>query len=136
VTKYRGYPRSRSVKNLESIKYLVTHRGSGTGPVVEKSTNTGSRPKKQAQTVTAQFQTSLHTLMIALNEAHPFFIRCIKSNAEKVPGKFDDTIIQRQLRYTGMLETVRIRRAGYNVRLTFEDFKHHYRILLPNGLHR
>lgn len=33
-----------------------------------------------------------------------------------------------------MLETVRIRRAGYNVRLTYEEFIQHYRILLPKGL--
>lgn len=39
-----------------------------------------------------------------------------------------------QLRYTGMLETVRIRRAGYNVRLTYEEFIQMYRILLPKGL--
>lgn len=39
-----------------------------------------------------------------------------------------------QLRYTGMLETVRIRRAGYNVRLTYEEFIQLYRILLPKGL--
>lgn len=41
---------------------------------------------------------------------------------------------QFQLRYTGMLETVRIRRAGYNVRLTYEEFIQLYRILLPKGL--
>lgn len=39
-----------------------------------------------------------------------------------------------QLRYTGMLETVRIRRAGYNVRLSYEEFIQLYRILLPKGL--
>lgn len=33
-----------------------------------------------------------------------------------------------------MLETVRIRRAGYNVRLTYEEFIQLYRILLPKGL--
>lgn len=32
-----------------------------------------------------------------------------------------------------MLETVRIRQAGYNVRLTYEEFAQLYRILLPNG---
>lgn len=42
--------------------------------------------------------------------------------------------IMLQLRYTGMLETVRIRRAGYNVRLTYEEFIQLYRILLPKGL--
>lgn len=33
-----------------------------------------------------------------------------------------------------MLETVRIRRAGYNVRLSYEEFIQLYRILLPKGL--
>lgn len=42
--------------------------------------------------------------------------------------------MQRQLRYTGMLETVRIRQAGYNVRLTYDEFIQLYRILLPRGL--
>ena len=52
------------------------------------------------------------------------------------PNQFDEEIVLRQLRYTGMLETVRIRQAGFNVRLTFEEFIHHYRILLPRGLLR
>ena len=34
-----------------------------------------------------------------------------------------------QLKYSGMMETVRIRRAGYPVRRTFEDFLHRYHIL-------
>lgn len=38
----------------------------------------------------------------------------------QIPNHFDDNIILRQLRYTGMLETVRIRRAGYSVRIEYE----------------
>lgn len=49
---------------------------------------------------------------------------------------FDNDTVQRQLRYTGMLETVRIRQAGYNVRLNYEEFVQIYRILLPKGLNR
>lgn len=48
--------------------------------------------------------------------------------------KCESSLFPRQLRYTGMLETVRIRRAGYNVRLTYEEFIQLYRILLPKGL--
>lgn len=72
--------------------------------------------------------------MDTLNQANPFFIRCIKSNSNKIPNKFDDETVQRQLRYTGMLETVRIRQAGFNVRLTYDEFIQLYRILLPKGL--
>ena len=40
--------------------------------------------KKQPPSVSAQFQWSLSRLMTTLNQANPFFIRCIKSNTEKV----------------------------------------------------
>ncbi|XP_054286933.1 unconventional myosin-IXa-like isoform X1 [Macrosteles quadrilineatus] len=113
----------KGLKNLESIKTLAGRTQTHT-----------HKARKQPLTVTAQFQQSLHSLMDTLNQANPFFIRCIKSNAEKIPNTFDDDTVQRQLRYTGMLETVRIRQAGYNVRLTFDEFIQLYRILLPRGL--
>jgi len=72
--------------------------------------------------------------MDTLSHANPFFVRCIKSNADKMPNHFDDRLVLMQLRYTGMLETVRIRQSGYSVRLTFDEFIQHYRILLPKGL--
>lgn len=72
--------------------------------------------------------------MDTLSHANPFFVRCIKSNADKMPKHFDDRLVLQQLRYTGMLETVRIRQSGYSVRLTFDEFIQHYRILLPRGL--
>uniref|UniRef100_A0A914XBB0 Unconventional myosin-IXb n=2 Tax=Plectus sambesii TaxID=2011161 RepID=A0A914XBB0_9BILA len=94
------------------------------------------RPQQHANkqySVSAQFQHSLTRLMDTLDQATPYFIRCIKSNNEKVPYHFDDNIILRQLRYTGMLETVRIRRAGYSVRIEYAVFINQYRILLPHG---
>ncbi|XP_056022908.1 unconventional myosin-IXa-like isoform X20 [Ostrea edulis] len=90
--------------------------------------------KKQAASVSAQFQWSLSKLMTTLQQANPFFIRCIKSNAEKEPCTFNDVLVLRQLRYTGMLATVKIRQSGYNYRLTFEEFIQLYKIILPKGL--
>ena len=58
--------------------------------------------------------------MDTLNKANPFFVRCIKSNVDKAPCRFDDDNVLRQLRYTGMLATVRIRQSGYNYRLPFD----------------
>ena len=40
--------------------------------------------------------------------------------AFQAPCQFDDMIVLRQLRYTGMLATVKIRQSGYNYRLLFE----------------
>ena len=67
-------------------------------------------------------QDSLASLMQTLGSAHPFFVRCIKPNMEKVANNFNATVVLNQLRYSGMMETVRIRRAGYPVRRTFDDF--------------
>jgi myosin-9 len=64
--------------------------------------------------------------MDTLSQSQPYFIRCIKSNTSLTPQHFDETMVLRQLRYTGMLETVRIRKAGYAIRHTFEDFKQSY----------
>ena len=125
-------PRERSkkgLKNLQSVKTLAGRTG-----LTTSSQGQIGKARKQPLTVTAQFQQSLHSLMDTLNQANPFFIRCIKSNGNKIPNKFDDETVQRQLRYTGMLETVRIRQAGFNVRLTYDEFIQLYRILLRKGL--
>ncbi|XP_014885568.1 unconventional myosin-IXAa isoform X7 [Poecilia latipinna] len=89
--------------------------------------------KKKPPSISAQFQASLNKLMETLGQSEPYFVKCIRSNAEKLPLRFDDNLVLRQLRYTGMLETVRIRQSGYNVKYTFKDFVHHFSVLLPEG---
>ncbi|KAI5722551.1 hypothetical protein M8J76_010115 [Diaphorina citri] len=110
----------KGLKNLQSVKTLAGRIS--VGGVTSAGGQGGSGKRKQPLTVTAQFQQSLHCLMNTLNQANPFFIRCIKSNTMKIPNNFDIDTVQRQLRYTGMLETVRIRQAGYNVRLSYDEF--------------
>lgn len=98
-------------------------------------------------------QASLSKLLETLRKAEPFFVRCIRSNGDKVWWRavvsfvmkllcvlgdesllfyvcwrtclqremlFDDALVLQQLRYTGMLQTVRIRRSGYGAKFTFK----------------
>ncbi|KAM6041758.1 unconventional myosin-IXb isoform 3-T3 [Chlamydotis macqueenii] len=89
--------------------------------------------KKKPPSISAQFQTSLNKLLETLGKAEPFFIRCIRSNSEKKEMLFDESLVLQQLRYTGMLETVRIRRSGYSAKYTFQEFIDQFQVLLPKN---
>uniref|UniRef100_A0A8C5C3V0 Myosin VIIA n=1 Tax=Gadus morhua TaxID=8049 RepID=A0A8C5C3V0_GADMO len=86
---------------------------------------------KRSPTLSSQFKRSLEMLMRTLNLCQPFFVRCIKPNELKKPMLFDRGLCVRQLRYSGMMETIRIRRAGYPIRYTFAEFVERYRVLMP-----
>uniref|UniRef100_A0A9L0SQ26 Unconventional myosin-X n=1 Tax=Equus caballus TaxID=9796 RepID=A0A9L0SQ26_HORSE len=88
--------------------------------------------KHRRPTVSSQFKDSLHSLMATLSSSNPFFVRCIKPNTQKMPDQFDQAVVLNQLRYSGMLETVRIRKAGYAVRRPFQDFYKRYKVLMRN----
>ncbi|XP_036203779.1 unconventional myosin-IXa isoform X16 [Myotis myotis] len=90
--------------------------------------------KKKPPSISAQFQASLNKLMETLGQAEPYFVKCIRSNAEKLPLRFNDALVLRQLRYTGMLETVRIRQSGYSCKYSFQDFVSHFHVLLPRNI--
>uniref|UniRef100_A0AAY4E4Z7 Unconventional myosin-IXa-like n=1 Tax=Denticeps clupeoides TaxID=299321 RepID=A0AAY4E4Z7_9TELE len=93
--------------------------------------------KKKPPSISAQFQASLNKLMETLGQSEPYFVKCIRSNLCKIlpdlPLRFSDALVLRQLRYTGMLETVRIRQSGYSIKYTFQDFVRHFHVLLPHG---
>uniref|UniRef100_A0A3P9Q8P5 Myosin X n=1 Tax=Poecilia reticulata TaxID=8081 RepID=A0A3P9Q8P5_POERE len=90
--------------------------------------------KHRRPTVSSQFKDSLHSLMAMLSTSNPYFIRCIKPNTHKMPDQFDQTVVLNQLRYSGMLETVKIRRSGFPVRRSFQDFCSRYKVLMRGVL--
>lgn len=87
---------------------------------------------RKTMTLSLQFKNSLDELMKTLTACNPFFVRCIKPNDYKRPRHFNNELCVRQLRYTGMLETARIRALGFPIRHTFKEFVFRYRILATN----
>ncbi|KAK0070267.1 myosin-IIIb [Biomphalaria pfeifferi] len=80
-------------------------------------------------TVGTQFKNSLNILMERMTASSPIFIRCFKPNHEKLPERLEPEYLRNQLLYTGMLQTIEIRRRGFAVRPTFSQFIQKYKIL-------
>eukprot|EP00959_Pyramimonas_sp_CCMP1952_P026501 555926-Pyramimonas_sp.AAC.1 len=59
--------------------------------------------------------------MELLDECDLHYVRCIKPNDLKAPDTFEGAMVLQQLQYSGVLETIKIRRAGYAVRIKFDS---------------
>uniref|UniRef100_A0A670JD63 non-specific serine/threonine protein kinase n=1 Tax=Podarcis muralis TaxID=64176 RepID=A0A670JD63_PODMU len=75
------------------------------------------------------FQYSLMDLLSKMVVGQPHFVRCIKPNNDRQANKYDREKVLVQLRYTGILETARIRRQGYSHRILFANFIERYYLL-------
>ncbi|XP_066433961.1 unconventional myosin-XV [Eleutherodactylus coqui] len=89
--------------------------------------------KIKAQTVAAKFQQSLLELVEKMERCNPFFVRCIKPNSKKEPCLFESDVVTTQLKYSGILETIRIRKEGFPVRIPFSFFLSRYRCVMDLG---
>ncbi|KFW75400.1 Myosin-IIIb, partial [Phalacrocorax carbo] len=78
------------------------------------------------QTMASYFRYSLMDLLSKMVVGQPHFIRCIKPNDDREALTFSHERVLLQLRYTGILETVKIRRKGYSHRIPFEEFVKRY----------
>lgn len=78
------------------------------------------------QTVATYFRYSLMDLLQKMVAGSPQFVRCIKPNDTKTARCFEVQKVLKQLRYTGVLETIRIRQHGFSHRYTFADFLKRY----------
>ncbi|SCV00461.1 LAMI_0G05204g1_1 [Lachancea mirantina] len=74
---------------------------------------------------------SANELVDTLSKARPSYIRTIKPNQTKSPQDYDDKQVLHQVKYLGLQENVRIRRAGFAYRQTFDKFVERFYLLSP-----
>lgn len=91
-----------------------------------------SRSSIRGVSVGAQFRSSLQDLVSDLDRTQPHYIRCIKPNLTKAPHVFMTGEVLKQLRYSGMMEAIRIRREGYALREEHESFFNRFSVLLSS----
>ncbi|XP_044071551.1 unconventional myosin-Ib isoform X8 [Siniperca chuatsi] len=91
--------------------------------------NPGKVNLKRPPTAGFQFRASVGTLMRNLQTKNPNYIRCIKPNDKKASHIFTESLVRHQARYLGLMENVRVRRAGYAFRQAYEPCLERYKML-------
>ena len=96
-----------------------------------KPVNNVSPNRKMAtsSSVSSKFREQLDNLINTLRSTQPHYIKCIKPNPNKSANLFQNDLVIQQLRYSGVLEVIRIRREGFPIRMKFIEFYDKYIIL-------
>ncbi|XP_075445447.1 unconventional myosin-Ic isoform X3 [Ascaphus truei] len=115
---------------FRNLKEVMCDSGN---PIVHQCFNRAElSDKKRPETAATQFKNSLSKLMEILMSKEPSYVRCIKPNDAKQPARFDEVLIRHQVKYLGLIENVRVRRAGFAYRRKYEMFLQRYKSLCPD----
>lgn len=87
--------------------------------------------KRRPPTAGDKIKQSANDLVATLMKASPSYIRTIKPNDNKSPTEYNEANVLHQIKYLGLQENVRIRRAGFAYRQTFEKFVERFYLLSP-----
>ena len=79
------------------------------------------RQKGRNATIGSEFTGQVKALMDLLNTTQPQYVRCIKPNESKAANSFNGMLVLKQLRYSGVLDSIRIRKLGFAIRRPFSD---------------
>ncbi|WPH02692.1 Hypothetical protein R9X50_00555800 [Acrodontium crateriforme] len=87
--------------------------------------------KRRPPTAGDKIKASANDLVATLMKCAPSYIRTIKPNENKSPTEYNTPNVLHQIKYLGLQENVRIRRAGFAYRQTFEKFVERFYLLSP-----
>ena len=87
--------------------------------------------KRRPPTAGDKIKSSANDLVATLMKASPSYIRTIKPNDNKSPTEYNTSNVMHQIKYLGLQENVRIRRAGFAYRQTFDRFVERFYLLSP-----
>ncbi|KAG0700660.1 P-loop containing nucleoside triphosphate hydrolase protein [Suillus ampliporus] len=88
--------------------------------------------KKRPPTAGDRIKASAGALVDNLMKAQPSYIRTIKPNQNRSATQYDTKAILHQIKYLGLEENIRVRRAGFAYRNTFEKMVERFYLLSPS----
>ena len=83
--------------------------------------------------LTAKFRNQIKELMNELNSSDCHFIRCIKPNEQKQKSSFISQLVLQQIRYLGVLDSIKIRKESFPIRMNFLKFFQKFYELHPTS---
>uniref|UniRef100_A0A1I8BWU4 Myosin motor domain-containing protein n=1 Tax=Meloidogyne hapla TaxID=6305 RepID=A0A1I8BWU4_MELHA len=95
-----------------------------------------SDPNKKPTSASSKIRSQANHLMESLMCCVPHYVRCIKPNERKRALDFDEERVLHQVRYLGLRENIRVRRAGFAYRRLFERFIWRYSIICKGSENR
>ncbi|KAF2368380.1 Myosin head motor domain [Trinorchestia longiramus] len=84
---------------------------------------------KRPLTAGTLFKNSMIALIKTLTSKEPYYVRCIKPNEQKSPVIFDAERVTHQVNYLGLVENLRVRRAGFAHRQAYDRFLRRYKMI-------
>ncbi|RVE45880.1 hypothetical protein evm_009479 [Chilo suppressalis] len=87
------------------------------------------KTSKRPPSAATLFRSSMAALVTGLQSKEPFYVRCIKPNPHQAPNTWDPTLVKHQVAYLGLVENVRVRRAGFACRVRYDRFLKRYKML-------
>lgn len=113
---------------LKDLLILVSKSGNQfLNTLFPQQVDTNSR--RRPPTASDKIKQSANELMHTLSLSQPSYIRTIKPNQTKIPTDYDTKMVQHQVKYLGLQENVRIRRAGFAYRQTYDKFVERFYLL-------
>ncbi|CAE7389367.1 MYO5C [Symbiodinium necroappetens] len=103
-------------RNNDTVSEDVINLMRGSGNELLASLFT-EESKAKRDTVVTKFKTSLSQLMETIGQTNTQYVRCIKPNQNKSPREVNNEMVVDQLRCAGVIEAIRISRAGFPARM-------------------
>ncbi|KDN41276.1 hypothetical protein RSAG8_07545, partial [Rhizoctonia solani AG-8 WAC10335] len=88
--------------------------------------------KKRPPSAGDKIKASAGALVENLMRSQPAYIRTIKPNQNRSATEYDNKAILHQIKYLGLQENIRVRRAGFAYRNTFEKMVERFYLLSPS----
>jgi myosin-1 len=119
-------------KNQDSLYRTIREAlQSSSDPLIKSLFPVEPASKKRPVSAGEQFKRNVTDLITKLNACQPHYIRTIKSNDAKRAFNLNDERVRHQVRYLNLVETVRVRRAGFCNRQLYTRFLPRYKMISP-----